>query len=473
MADDIDAFNPFDDENTDAADEQNTARAVLPDRMTKIYGENTGNVFLWSTQEEADKSIDFGESEIEQSTVFLESFRIGGYDEMAQVKDLHVTVDDPEKHIGSYVSYNVTTKTTRGQFDHPEYTVRRRYQDFLWLRQRLEESYPTHIVPPLPEKKSFSKRFDRFSTEFLKLRQIALNKFVSRIADHPVMSFNDNFHVFLTAKTWELTSVKKQSPGLMSRMSDSMRNMASSWMLKNREPEFQEMAEFTKTFREKMVALESVSDKIAKDRFDLLEIYKEYIPIFNLWADAETKLVDPLHAMANAFDSNSSSLKSLLKAQDPRFMEPLHEYVLYTDAIKSTLKHRDTIQMEYEVTLEELSRKKTEKEELEKGTGGGRWFGKETDQSKQDKLERVNTNIEELSKLSESGNDRLECANVDLKADIERWHKNKRTDFRDLLTEYSERHVNYYEECLTAWQEALNIVSGNPLDRGEDLEDEA
>ena len=52
----------------------------------------------------------------------------------------------------------------------------------------------------------------------------------------------------------------------------------------------------------------------------------------------------------------------------------------------------------------------------------------------------------QLSKLSESGNDRLECANVDLKADIERWHKNKRTDFRDLLTEYSERHVNYYEE---------------------------
>ena len=31
MADDIDAFNPFDDENTDAADEQNAARAVLPD----------------------------------------------------------------------------------------------------------------------------------------------------------------------------------------------------------------------------------------------------------------------------------------------------------------------------------------------------------------------------------------------------------------------------------------------------------
>ena len=53
----------------------------------------------------------------------------------------------------------------------------------------------------------------------------------------------------------------------MSRMSDSMRNMASSWMLKSREPEFQEMAEYTKTFREKMLTLEAASDKIAKDRF--------------------------------------------------------------------------------------------------------------------------------------------------------------------------------------------------------------
>ena len=48
---------------------------------------------------------------MEKNTPFLESFRIGGYDDdIGQVKDLHVTVDDPEKHVGGYVSYNVTTK---------------------------------------------------------------------------------------------------------------------------------------------------------------------------------------------------------------------------------------------------------------------------------------------------------------------------------------------------------------------------
>ena len=50
-------------------------------------------------------------SALEKNTAFLESFRIGGYDEeVSQVKDLHVAVDDPEKHVGGYVSYNVTTK---------------------------------------------------------------------------------------------------------------------------------------------------------------------------------------------------------------------------------------------------------------------------------------------------------------------------------------------------------------------------
>lgn len=60
---------------------------------------------------------------------------------------------------------------------------------------------------------------------------------------------------------------------------------------------------------------------------DLLEVYTEYIPIFNLWADAESKLVDPLHAMANAFDKNSSSLKMLVII--------LHKLIIVVSAVEA------------------------------------------------------------------------------------------------------------------------------------------
>lgn len=107
------------------------------------------------------------------------------------IKDLLITVDNPESHfttIETFIMYRVVTKvmvsrsprrlsnscfsksassgdhryqdvsywesglaflsfqTTRSEFDSSEYEVLRRYQDFLWLRSRLEESYPTRIV---------------------------------------------------------------------------------------------------------------------------------------------------------------------------------------------------------------------------------------------------------------------------------------------------------------------------------------
>lgn len=37
-------------------------------------------------------------------------------------------------------------QTTRSEFDASEYEVRRRYQDFLWLRSKLEENHPTLII---------------------------------------------------------------------------------------------------------------------------------------------------------------------------------------------------------------------------------------------------------------------------------------------------------------------------------------
>lgn len=41
---------------------------------------------------------------------------------------------------------------------------------------------------------------DRFSEDFVETRMKALDKFLKRVADHPVLSFNPHLHAFLTAK---------------------------------------------------------------------------------------------------------------------------------------------------------------------------------------------------------------------------------------------------------------------------------
>ena len=88
-------------------------------------------------------------------------------------------------------------------------------------------------------------------------------------------------------------------------MSDSMRNMASSWMLKNREPEFQEMAEYTKNFREKMLALETISDKIAKDRFGE-KVHKFYLLFLRLtMRDCKSNFVFTLGCLCKCMQNKS------------------------------------------------------------------------------------------------------------------------------------------------------------------------
>ena len=43
--------------------------------------------------------------------------------------------------------YLVSLQTTRSEYDQPEYVVRRRYNDFIWLRQKLGETNPGHLIP--------------------------------------------------------------------------------------------------------------------------------------------------------------------------------------------------------------------------------------------------------------------------------------------------------------------------------------
>ena len=73
--------------------------------------------------------------------------------------------------------------------------------------------------------------------------------------------------------------MKKQGPGAMARMGESFKSMASSWMLKSRDQEFQEIADYTKNFRDKISMIEQISDRIARERFG------KFVAFWNLFCD--------------------------------------------------------------------------------------------------------------------------------------------------------------------------------------------
>ncbi|XP_075689292.1 sorting nexin-7 isoform X2 [Rhinoderma darwinii] len=353
------------------------------------------------------------------------------FEDEPEVRDLFITVDEPESHITTietFITYRIATKTTRGEFDSSEFEVRRRYQDFLWLKSRLEDAHPTLIIPPLPEKFIVKGMVERFNDDFIETRRKALHKFLNRIADHPTLTFNEDFKIFLTAQAWELTSHKKQGPGFLSRMGQTIKAVASSVRgVKNRPDEFTELGEYVEAFGQKISVLDKVSHRIHKEEKDYYEEMKEYGPIYTLWSASEEDLVDPLRGVAGCIDKCCKVTEALNSNLSSDLIPIIHEYVLYSETLSGVLRRRDLIQTELDTKVDALVSRKADKDIL-KG---------------------------EIEKLE----DKVECANNALKADWDRWTKNMRTDLKATFLNMADRRINHYEECLATWESFLSSQS--------------
>jgi len=86
-------------------------------------------------------------------------------------------VRNPEKQVStleSYVTYEIRSRVTRADYPGPEFTVRRRYTDFEWLKRKYENAFPGAIIPPLPEKFVLRGVLERFEVKIIFMRKYFL-----------------------------------------------------------------------------------------------------------------------------------------------------------------------------------------------------------------------------------------------------------------------------------------------------------
>lgn len=390
-------------------------------------------------------------------------------DFLLESKDLMVRVDNPEKHshaLDSYITFRVLTKTTRSVYDSHEYCVRRRYNDFVWLRQKFEESYPTHLVPPLPEKHSM-QRLSRFNADFIKNRMMALNKFLTRVADHPVLSFDKNLQLFLVAKPFAFAAHKKEGIGLLGRVSNTFHNLAATYMLKGRAPEFDHLNEYIEKFGDKLGVIERISQRVHKEQSDHVQELREFHPVFTLWSSSENQLGRGLAAFGAAVEKCGNAQQDVVDRFEYEFEQPLREYGLYSEAIKDALKKRDALQIEYELTVEELNNRKLEREQSTTANNSysiGSFFGKDQEVALKDKQLKIDSAIDSLIEQVEVNNDKVECANANLRSDFERWLVTKQNDLKTMFVSLANGQIDYYQNCLSAWEEAIPLIRDTDVD---------
>ncbi|KAI4306504.1 hypothetical protein L6164_029776 [Bauhinia variegata] len=141
---------------------------------------------------------------------------------------LHISVSDPQKEQeltnslvpggNTYYTYLITTRTNLPEYGGPgsEFSVRRRFRDVVTLSDRLSESYRGYFIPIRPDKSTVESQVMQ-KQEFVEQRRLALEKYLKKLAAHPVIRKSEELRMFLEVKG-KLPLI--QSTDVASRMLD-------------------------------------------------------------------------------------------------------------------------------------------------------------------------------------------------------------------------------------------------------------
>ncbi|KRZ21280.1 Sorting nexin-2 [Trichinella pseudospiralis] len=206
--------------------------------------------------------------------------------------DVHLNIDI-EKYekrgegVGSFVVYKVVTKlpVLASGFGKREYSVWRRFSDFLGLHDSLAEKYIAtgRIIPPAPSKNVIGMtktkmvkgtvEEDPVTCEFLERRRASLERYIRRTALHPVLVQDPIFRDFITLEgelpraiqtaALSVSGVRR----LWDRVSDTLNKMACK------------MDDNDAWFNEKQYEIEQLDDELRKLNHkteQLVNMRKEY-----------------------------------------------------------------------------------------------------------------------------------------------------------------------------------------------------
>ncbi|XP_011080753.1 sorting nexin 2B [Sesamum indicum] len=122
---------------------------------------------------------------------------------------LKISVSNPQKEVESsnsivpggntYITYLITTSTNALDYGGSDFSVRRRFKDVVTLSDRLSEVYRGVFIPPRPDKSVVESQVMQ-KQEFVEQRRVELEKYLRRLARHPVIKKSDELRVFLTVQ---------------------------------------------------------------------------------------------------------------------------------------------------------------------------------------------------------------------------------------------------------------------------------
>lgn len=428
---------------------------------------------------------------------------------------LKIYVSDPQKEQdlsnslvpggSSYFTYLITTRTNLPEFSGTEFSVRRRFRDVVTLSDRLAEAYRGFFIPIRPDKSVVEGQVMQ-KQEFVEQRRVALEKYLRKLAKHPVIRRGEELRLFLEAqgklplvKTTDVASrmldgavkLPKQLFGgevvggvtdvsevaqpakggrdLLRIFKELKQSVTNDWggtkpPLVEEDKEFMDKKEKLQHLEQQLSNVSQEAEALVKSQQDIGEAMGQLGLAFVKLTKFETEEAVYDSQRTGAADMKSvataavktSRLYRELNAQTVKHLDQLHEYLGVMLAVNNAFSDRSSALLTVQTLLSELSSLNSRIEKLD--AASSKIFG--GDRSRIRKIEELKETVRVTEDAKTCAIREYEHIKENNKNELERLEKERHEDFLNMLKGFIVNQAGYAEKMASVWDSVAEETSG-------------
>ena len=336
-------------------------------------------------------------------------------------------------------------------------------------------------MPPLPDKQRMEYvRGDRFGTDFTQRRAHSLQRFLARIALHPILRRAPILHTFLESPDWNATMRSRGSRASTASSADAgaggvFDNFADTFInafTKVHKPDrrFIEVKEKSDKLDDDLNHVEKVVARVARRETDIEADLKDLAEQFQKLITLEPGVEAAVHAFAASVEDTAAGLKKLKDHTDQDYLGSLRDMAAYSGALKNLLKAREQKQLDYEQLTEYLNKSTAERDMLASGyygSGGGGALsgaggfirskiedvrGVDHEQSRRERQRKLELRVDELTREAETARKTSEMFDEEVVKEVGDFERIKRVEFKRQLGGLADSHIDFYGGVIDIWE---------------------
>ncbi|XP_045452642.1 sorting nexin-2 [Melitaea cinxia] len=387
-----------------------------------------------------------------------------------RANNIIITVTEPQKigeGMSSYVAYRVLTKTNMPIFSRHEFAVLRRFSDFLGLHEKLTEKYlrSGRIIPPAPEKSIVGttklKMTSTPSTEsangnttagmqsqFVERRRAALERFLNRVAQHPVLCIDPDFREFLESDTElpKATSTSALSGAGMLRLFNKVGETVNkiTYRMDESDPWFEERVARIESLESGLRRLCGACEALAGERRELAARAHDAAR-----AIAAAAAADPHAPLSRALSHLSDLHEKIEHLRNEQantdfyvLTEHIKDYLGLIGAIKDVFHERVKVFQNWQHAQMQLTKRRENKAKAELA-------------NRPEKMEQAANEIIEWEAKVERGQQEFDTISRVIKKELERWEELRLSELRATLLRYLHDHMQHEAQAIRYWDAFL------------------